>query len=327
MTTLLTALKTLAPVVPQAGLMPVLSSVALADGMVHASDGRVSMSLAADACPFALCVPYRPFVAALEAAGAGAKLAHVNDHLTVTSKGFRARLRTLPIESWPLSISPQSKRERVPEGFVAMLKVLRTFIATDATRPWANCVLIRESYMYATNNVSMVRCKVNLPTKFTCKLTQAAVEALCKIDFDPYRVCIDDQCVEFEIKNVTGGQQLVTLNCLQHSGDWPDVERMFDSAAKIPKLPVGLDDAVITLARLTDALTPVLVMEGKTISTTEGGDVHAQIDLAKELPAGRYALKPLTDVVSIATHIDLARYPLPVPFRGNTFEGLLVGVR
>ena len=327
MTALLTALKTLAPVVPQAGLMPVLSSVALADGMVHASDGRVSMSLAADACPFATCVPYRPLVAALEAAGAAAQLSHVNDHLSIASKGFRARLRTLALDAWPMSISPQSKREKMPEGFVDLLKVMRAFIATDATRPWANCVLVRGGYMYATNNVSMVRCKVNLPPKLSCKLTQSAVDVLCKVDFDPQRISIDDQCVEFEIKNVTSGKQVVTLNCLQHAGDWPDVERMFEDVGKLSTVPAGLKDAVATLSRLTDALTPVLVMEGNTVSTTEGGDVHAQVDLPKKMPDGRYALSTLSSVLSVATHLDLSRYPLPVPFKGGAYEGLLVGVR
>lgn len=358
---LVDAIEKVKGVVDTAGLIPSTSHVLIADEALSATNGRVAITLALDPSPqrprLHVAAPYAPLRAALLACRqAGWELPSmtvVNDHLVISAAGINARLPTIPSESFlRLGFDRDDMkrdaimlpRKEAQVGLAATLKALVGFVADDATRPWSNAILHRKGYLYATNNTTAVRMPAPFVMPYEFKLPADGALEVMRMG-DPSGILRNDAGVAFTYRNTKHKRVDCEIYSLQHAGEWPNVERLFEEFdfrinAKTKRkyeVPDALRDAVATVASIDDSLTRSVTIEparGALIirsgQETDGGayvEVKTKTNLKLD-HAGRYGIKVLQAVLDVASHVNFNHYPEPCPFIDeHGLEGVFVGLR
>lgn len=350
MRTLLSALNHIRGVVDVAGLLPMTSHVLLAEDVLTATNGRVALTIVlarGEDTRVRAAVPYAPLRAALQACAdrdwPQPIMAMVNEHLTITGKQINVRLPTIPEDKF-LRLGfdkdqPTHKAIMLPRKDAKLtlddaFKLLAPFTAVDATRPWSNAILHRKGYLYATNNVAAIRVAAPFVLPYEFKVPAEGALEVAKLGHPSALFC-SDSGVGFDYSSSALNAEVYTL---QHAGEWPDVERLFEGiGTKLPRVPEGLKDAVATVASIDDSLTNSVALEAKGSALTiksgaesDGGNyVEVKLKLTtKATYSGRYGVKVLQQVLAVASHMDLARFPNPIPFRNEDgLEGVFVGLR
>ena len=104
-------------------------------------------------------VPAERFLKAVDACDGEPKLSLTDTSMTVSRKGFKARIPLLPHDSFPcVDVSGQPDLTGIE--LLPTLRRLRSFVSEDASRPWSQGVLCVGNHAYATNNVILVRAQL-----------------------------------------------------------------------------------------------------------------------------------------------------------------------
>ncbi len=307
-------------------LIPVLTNFHFYSGRVQGGNGRITIDAPLDA-PLDLggvdiTVPAVPFLRAVDACG-GAPVLNITEggRLTMKKGKFRSVLPLSDSTSFPLqTLEWEGHRDWKPgSGLIKILRTIRPFIGEDASRPWACGVLFSDGYLYATNNVVMVRIPYTMPEGTQMNLPSYAVDELLRIGEDPERMLFDENKAAFHY-----GDRWMRSNLFDVA--WPDVSKFFDEAALDP-VPEGLREAVEKIRPFCqDSKFPIITMNSEGVHTAEG-DMGASVE-GYELPDSKYRAEPLQLVLTHAKRIDLSKYPGPVPFVGdNGLEGVMIGVK
>jgi hypothetical protein len=203
---------------------------------------------------------------------------------------------------------------------LAGLKAVAPFIGSDASRPWANGILIRGESMFATNNVMLVEywlgslfpCVVNIP--------RAAVKEMLRINEPPThaQVCLNSITFYY-----SGDRWLRTQ---LYTNAWPDLAPIINKpSTQIPLDPmlfVGLD----AVKAFTDKLGIVIFGENqiRTHQDEQEGAGFAIDDFTHE---GKYNIDMLYLLRDAAKTIDWSNYPKPCAFQGDRLRGVMIGMK
>jgi len=300
-------------------LIPVLTHFRISDGTIQGTNGR--MTIQADCEKLSgidIAVPAGRFLKAIDACD-GEPTIKVTPagKLVISNKKFRAILPLGDTSAFPSATADQTQITMDGE-LLPVLRKLRPFIGTDASRPWACGILLKDGFAYATNNVILCRVpcswgSLNEPIN----LPSFAVDELIRIGREPEAVHTSDQSVTFS----WGSRWLKTL---LFDLAWPDVDNFFEDTLT-PEIPSGLQGAVErVLPFCPDPKFPVITLGADGVATTDG-EMMAEMG-GLSLPDSRYRAEALLMVLGVATHADLAAYPAPVRWAGDGIEGVLVGV-
>jgi hypothetical protein len=300
-------------------LVPVLSHFCIYNGRIQGANGRVAIDAA---CPglddLTAAVPADRFLRAVTACGGEPRL-RVNEdgtRLTISRGRFRATLSLLPA-SYQLEEPPTGERIKLPQPLLPVLRRLAPFVSTDASRPWACSVLVRNGYAYATNNVAIARVPL---AGIDCVFPAAGIDEILRIDEEPTALRVSSTACWVEFSRCWLKMQLLQQ-------PWPDslarlIELMNTDA--LPELPASLRDDVLLLKPFfPDTSLPVILMGPEGISTQDGK--HSAAIEGMTLPKAAFRLESLAPVLEVATHADFALSPSP--WRGDNIVGLLSGVR
>lgn len=239
-------------------------------------------------------------------------------HLRLKKGPLSVRVRKLEPESAEFFSRVKMSREAVPVlDLLERMRAVRDFMSEDASRLWSVSVLLRGGYLWATNNLSLVRSKVALDLGKDVLFPAPAVKLICELE-SAERIELD-----------SNGQ--ITINCGKaifcfpmHAGEWPDVSSFFDEldAAALPEIPQELLTGSKVAEKFSERFTS---LRARKIESK--GDL-AEVEYEVEGASGKgiYNARLLTLILSHATHADFSRYPKPIYFRNDLIEGAAVGM-
>ncbi|HEY6020864.1 MAG TPA: hypothetical protein VIY48_13480, partial [Candidatus Paceibacterota bacterium] len=215
-------------------------------------------------------------------------------------------------------MSQEGTAVKLSPDFFKALQLVKPFISQDASRVWSTSVLLTESYMYATNNIILVRVPIEW-CDLEVALPASTIDRMIEVGQVPTSCFLSEQSVSFEYGETWMRSQLIMER-------WPNVAAMMDEAEPATEpVPVDLADAIEALKHFcTNEKFPVINF-GETLKT-DAGEQEASFD-GFDLPAGAYHADQLLKVLAVATHINFSAYPKPCSFKGPGIEGMLVGVR
>lgn len=310
--------------VNEKNLVQVLTHYCIYDGKIYGSNGRISIQ-----APFPtlqedpIVVPAGPFYRAIDSCERDPVIELKDDHLLLKSKVRKMRRIRLPLSGEPYDIPvTEGTRYEVPKGYCDALRKIREFVSKDASRPWAMSILHKDGYLYATNNVILVRTPFDWPPEYPifCLPGFTADEVLRLGQPDHIWVC------ENGMSYIYAGKGLI-LRSVMYEATWPNVDTMIPDCSNLPLLPSDFRSVTQDLVPFNeDDKFPVIKYSGKTVETMEGG-MLASDELEHEVSEAAFHAVPLQLVLRYADHMDLGPYPKPCPFSGPGIEGVIVGVR
>lgn len=309
-------------VVAERGLLPIMSNFHIYDGRIQGTDGKMTLDAPWDWEGDPINVSAAPFVKAFENMETPT-LELKGDHLLAKHKRMRVKI-PMSLDSanpFPRCERPSGDWMAMDNTFLEACRRVRSFVGTDMARQWSNAVLVRDGWVYATNNVSLAR------TRFDWEGPEFTVPAYALDQLARTGLEIDGFFLE-PGKKVAFSMGDVWLESSVYEHPWPDVQDMIPDCTDLPEIPEGLAAAVDkVLPFVPDSSFPVIKLCEDKVSTLEG-DMSAEIELACPAEAA-FNATPLRTVLSYARFADFSAYPQAVPFRNaaGNLEGLIMGVR
>lgn len=306
-------------------LVPVLTHFAFTGDRVIGFNGRVQIS-ALCKTDFSCTVPAVRLLAALDACGGSDPTLDLRaSELCVSARRFRARIATGKISEFPL-LQPGDSPSPLGAAWLAVVKRLRPFVASDATRPWACAIHFAGTSAHATNNVILVRC--NIPrSQLEYALPTAALDEVLRISDTPVSISVSSSLATIRY---AGGEYIVS-NLLD--GAWPESPRkmlneLITPKTKWKKIPATFAEDITSLRALCgDIKSPMVVFDKNSVATFAANDVNASVTVnGAALGNGTYRVEPLELVLAEATEADWSQFP-KVPWRGKGIVGLIAGIK
>lgn len=307
-------------------LVSVLTHFCIHDGRIYGSNGRVSID-----APFPILRPERtvvpagPFFRAVDKCEGDPIIEIADEYMTLKSRVRKMRKIRLPLSQDAYSIPvTQGTRYEVPDHYRHALLKVREFVSRDASRPWAMGILHSDEYLYATNNVILVRTPCEWPPEYPIfGLPSFAADEVIRIGAkrDLEWIWESDNQVVYQF------EKDIWVRSVLHEAEWPNVAEMIPDCSNLPVIPANFKDVTRDMIPFNEDLKfPIVKYDGKMISTMEGSMI-AQDELEVEMHEASFHAVPLLLVLNVATRLDLTPYPKPCPFAGTGVEGVIVGVR
>jgi len=317
------ALKFVKGAVSTKSFQPELKHFLIRDGRIMGYNGTIALSSPIDldlvAAPNA-----EKFVKAIERCGGNSTALHVTPggRLAVKSGRFRAYIECSEDVDLLDTVEPSGEDVELAGSFLEALAVLERFVSTDASRPWAMGILLRNQSAYATNNVILAEYWIgeNLPD---INIPASAIKELKRIGQEPLRVQLSKNTVTFHFE---GGRWLRSqlLN-----SDWPDVGALLDKAsadATPTEIREELFDLLEDLRPFTMETNAIYFRENAMMTFPEEGE-GATVEVEGMGDHGVFNVNMLALLKNVAVQADFTRHPNPCPFYGHKVRGVILGMR
>lgn len=200
----------------------------------------------------------------------------------------------------------------IESDFLEKLDALVNYVSTDASIEWSTGILVRDGYMYATNNIVALR----VPTRIqNCVIPLGLVRMLLKLKECPQGVMVKKNVLCFTYASdawLIG--RLIQL-------EWPSIEHHFNKVKfnKLKKINKKFKKAVATLN--TMSYKNRLCMTSSILSVDE--------TTIEGMPYADFACdcSELAQVLIHFTHGDLNSYPAPFTFTDGNIDAIMAGVQ
>lgn len=245
--------------------------------------------------------------------------------LIINSGKFRAMVPCLE-NTYVVTPDLPTTRVAVDGSFLDALRLVYPFIGEDASRPWSRGILFKENYLYATNNITLVRVRLPFTFPLTVNVPKVALQELLRIGEEPTYLLADERTLVFGFAE---GRWLKTL---LYSLAWPAVAELIEQHKKpLTSLPDDFFGILQKLKPFCDS-TGGITFTPETIATTSLEELGALEEVVwpdSTVVAGNYSVDQLLALADYDLEMSLESYPGPVYFRSadSTFEGLLIGRR
>lgn len=301
--------------------VPALTHFRISEGRVTGYNGKISLSapiaLDIDCCPKAA-----PFVKAIEACTDTAQL-----HLTPTGKlsirsgKFRAHIDTLDLGAFP-SIEPEGQHVVIDGQLLPALRKIIDVVGEDASRPWANGVLLDGGSAFATNNVIMAQHWLGYHFPYRVVVPKSTVKEMIRIGEEPIGLQLTGLSITF---HYTGDRWLRSQLI---ADGWPNAIGMLDADAcdEGSTSPVSADfwKALETIEPFLEEQYRVY-LAGDSVRTAENDGTFVE-ECGSGL-VGIYNHKMLSLLHGLADKINFEAYPGRVAWYGDGVRGLIMGMR
>lgn len=322
---MLSSLEIVKGAVSRKDLSPVLRHLLIRHGWVMATNGRMTIYTPIEGLDeFDMIVPADKFITAVKACKNPKFKITDTGRLSITGGGFRALLPLMNGVEFP---TPKQTGTMISDdSFIHGLTLAHEFMGDDASRPWSNGVLFHKGYVYATNNVIMVRADIGW-TGPTVNVPSFLVEELLRIKKKPTGIRVDEHTITLQLEDN------VWINSVLLPSGWPNAKALFDRTPfdGVKPIPDGLGETIKNLVPFCpNPKMPVIVFSEEGVST-ESGDQEAAVQV-EGLSKSRWRAEPLIRLLSGASgssiSIDFSLYPAACPWiRENGSEGLIIGLR
>lgn len=301
-------------IIPTKTIIPVLNHIHFYDGRIQGNDGSCYFDTASG-FEYDITVPFEKLRKAYELLGEPS-LEIKDDFLILKHKRSRIKLGIYK-EIYPSHKINTSVSSTYLPDLYNLLKNLRPFIAEDASRPWAQSINITDGFGYATNNVSIVRQKTDIPNMVIPIHLIDKLLMLLDEDTDVSYI-EDDNFLQFSFNDsYLCGVKLAT--------QWPDVSKLVTISDNLKSVDSSIHASVVKLIPFcNNDKMPFIYFDENGIHT-DSGESFASIDI-DSFPKAIFRAEVISRVLQLATEIDFSTYPKPCYFKNNDIDGVVLGV-
>jgi len=207
------------------------------------------------------------------------------------------------------------------EELLKGLKAVAPFIGDDASRRWANGVLIEKQSLFATNNVMLVQYWLGADFPSVVNLPRDAVKEMLRINEAPIYAQMTENSMTFHYLE---DRWLRTQ--LYSSTEWPDLSKILD----IPSCQQPIEEE---LFKGLEIIKPFVDKQGSVffnmqqIATHPDSEQGASYDVPALTDDGKYNIQMLELLEGSAKTIDWSTYPGPCLFQNDRLRGAIIGLR
>lgn len=300
-------------------LIPALTHFKIQDSTIRSFNGTIALS-----SPIQLdlqCAPKAvPFYRAIEKSEDTVSLIMTkNGKLQVRSGKFKVLIDCIEEET-PHVLPDGDEFQIDGVNLLAAFKTLSPFIGSDASRPWANGVLLDGQSAFATNNI--IICEYWVGSKFPvlCNVPAMAVKEMIRINEPPTHA----QCTENSITFHYEGDRWIRSQLF--TAKWPDVSKILDVHANTKPVPDELAPCLETLKPFTSELGEIYLL-GNKVRTHLNEEEGAEVEVRNLNSKGILSLGMLNLVLGVAEEIDFSSLPRPAIFSGKLLRGAIIGMQ
>lgn len=194
------------------------------------------------------------------------------------------------------------------------------FIGSDASRPWANGILVKGQSIFATNNVMLVEYWLGADFPIVVNIPKAAVREMQRINEPPINAQITTNSVTF---HYSGNRWLRTQ---LYNTEWPDLSKVLNRESQQGPLDERIFEGLESVKAFVDKMGTIFLMpdELRTHLDEQEGAGFAMEAFGFE---GKYNIDMLNLLKGTATTIDWSTYPGPCMFQGDRIRGAIIGMR
>lgn len=316
---MLKELKFVQGAVAKKDFLPAMTHFAIEGGTVRAYNGMLALC---SPIPFDIdCKPKAgPLVQAISNCNDTVTLSMTPaGKLRIQSGKFKAFIDCVDGET--PHVHPEGEEVEIDGAAVLQaLKTISPFVGDDASRAWANGVLLRGQSAFATNNVCLVEYWIGSMMPRTINVPRAAIKEMLRIDEPPTHAQVTSNSITF---HYTDGRWIRSQLL---SSEWPDLAKVLDRPAQALTMDERIFEGLETIKPFADKMGRVFIKESSLLThiDSDEGASFAVPDLHFE---GVYQIEMLKLLKGVAKQIDFSAYPDPCIFYGDRLRGAIVGMR
>ena len=301
--------------------VPALKHVHIANGRIQSFNGSLALSSPID-FDKTICPKGKEFIRAIDSCTEPQISITKAGRLKVQDGSFKVFIDSEDEKSFPV-VEPEGEIFDCVTDLTLMLKSLLPFTGTDASKPWAMGVLIRQGYAYATNNVMLACFKNPLGISKNLIIPKPAIDELLRIKQPVRRIQTTDNAIVFHFDD----ERWLRSNLVADNGpDFLPIFQKFDfTPTALSKIPDDLSERILKLKPFTDKKNPLLIFRQDGIFTALG-EAGAS-DSEYPFPLSVFRIEAVEKVLEVATCWNLSTYPAPCPFMGDNVTGVMIGTR
>lgn len=316
---MLAALKFVQGSVAKKDFVPELKHFLIEDGRVSGFNGVLALS---SPIPFNIaCKPSAvPLIKAI-ANCTDTVLLSLTPGGKLTVKSGKYKVHVECINGDTMHVKPEGKLFHLPSEFYEGIKAVAPFIGEDASRKWAQGVLIKDKSLFATNNVCLVQYWLGMDFPCELNIPLPAIKEMLRIREAPLTAQIADGNVTF---HYSGDRWLRTQ--LYSLREWPDLGKYLN----VPNEPTAIHEELFTgLEVLKPFVSPMgsVFINNGVITTHIDESEGASYEVPGMINEGVFNIEMLALLKGVATHVDWTLYPRPCLFNGGMLRGAIIGMR
>ena len=213
--------------------------------------------------------------------------------------------------------------EMKPEGEISdingatlinALGKLYKFIGEDASRPWANGVLLADGCAYATNNVTIVQHWLGFALETPINIPKVAIREILRIKEIPETIQISERSITLNYAD----KRWIKTQLLD--GNWPNINKILDKPCTPEDINTEIFEGLEVLKPFVDKNGAIYFQEG-LMSTSIDLTTSANYEITSEIE-GIYNIEMLMLLKDIAVKIDWDKSPCL--FFGDSLRGAIV---
>ena len=237
--------------------------------------------------------------------------------LKVQSGKFKAFIDCIA-EDTP-SIVPEGEELEIDGALlIKALGKLYKFIGDDASRPWANGVLLANGSAYATNNVCILEHWLGFAPSTPINIPKQAIREIIRIGELPKSVQISERSITL---NYSDGRWIKTQLL---ATDWPDIGRILNAESTPVSIDNSIFDGLAVLKPFVDKQGSIFVTQG-LLSTSTDLNTSANYEVESLDFDGIFNIEMLALLKDTVTTIDWNTKPCL--FFGEQLRGAIIGMR
>lgn len=318
---MLEALKFVIGAVAKKEFVPALTHFTIEDSTIRGYNGMMAIS---SPIPFDInCKPKaKPLFKAIASCTETVQLAMTAaGRLSIKSGPFRAYVDCIADDTAFCAMPEGDTLEVDGERMLAALKSVQPFIGDDASRPWSNGVLFKDSSAYATNNVTAIEYWLGSPVPTPINIPRAAIVEMLRINEAPHHMQFTDSSITFHYSNDRW------IRSQLFATSWPNINKILNVQSNpipiSPKLFEGLD----LIRPFVDKMGRVYFNGAGNIRTHEVEGEGASFDIEGFDHKGIYNIEMLRLLQDRALTIDWSLEPAACMWFGDGIRGALIGMR
>ena len=310
-------------------IVPALTHYLVRDGLIHASNGHITAA-APFPCADTFAVVARNFEDVLRRLPDPVKLTLDDPKwIQLTARRCRGRVaRNATIEGGFLG--PTGEEIAAPANLVDKMRVMRPFISDNASQPFATCLCLNGSHMYATNNVALVVTDdAGLPDKFYAMVNCFAVDYILSRKEKLTHLQHDAGSISFFWSDGSWMRsQLLDIK-------FPAIEAIVDTAADPDfELTDEWKAAFDTAAAVAESCVRIYADRivggsGAIADSPNTNNAEVEVECTSPVPEDRdhtaWHPKFLAPVIAAANYWKPEVFPKPAPFAGDEVYGVILG--
>lgn len=315
---MLKELKFVQGAISQKDLLPIMTHFIIENGTVRGYNGTIALSSPIQfdinckpkATPLVNAITKCKETISLSMTGAG--------KISIKSGAFLA-LVECTTDAMPI-VEPDGDMFTIDgDQILKAFKALAPFIATDASRPWSNGILLHAGSAFATNNVIGIEYWLGWNCPVTINIPRMAIKEMIRINEAPVAAQATNNSITFHYSDGRWlRSQLLDLG-------WPDITKILN----VVNNPIPVDPKIF---EALENIKPFVEKNG-AFSFVPGAIKSHRTDLEGatfEIPGlnfqGVYNIEMFSLLEGIATHIDLSFYPKAGLFFGENIRGAIAGL-